>query len=212
MTAARFFTMTCKSTVTPVAVISIMLFTSWTAAAQASPSSAGSPHNQVCHPQAGTIMTSKATSRASAWSPTNLSSGFLPGPGKITWSETGTSESSQSISASFSVDEGLLFVSAHEQYGLNLERSHSQSGSWSYAKDVPKGETERLQQYHQSWELGVKQTYMGHTRAGLCHVYTEISRSGNFFPSASRSGAAFCYGLTPRKHSSVQVARKCKDL
>jgi hypothetical protein len=212
MAIARFSRMARKSTVAPVVVISMMLITTWTTGAQASTSSTASPRNQICHPKAGTIMTSKATSKKSSWSPTNLSSSYLTGPGTIHYTQTATSSSSQSISASFTLDEGLLFVSAHEQYGLNLERSHSQSAAWSYDKPVPKGRTERLQQYHQSWELGIKQTYMGHLRSGRCHVYTETSRSGNFFPSASNANVAFCYGLTPHKHASIQVRRRCKDL
>jgi hypothetical protein len=209
MTNTRF----SKATRTSLAALAIALsgtfFTAVAAGAQTIP--AGAPRPMVCTPPAGTIMSAKAVSSRSAWLPTNVSSAFLTGPGNIGLNKTQTSEASQQISASFTLDEGLLFVSAHEQYGLSLERSHSQSQTWTYQKHVPKGQTLRLEQYHQGYEIGIKERRMGYKGLG-CHVYTLTSLTGNFFPSASTSGAAYCYGLTPDKRSRVQVGFKCHDI
>jgi hypothetical protein len=170
------------------------------------------PHLMRCNPIAGTVISSKAISVASAWSPTNLSSNFITGPGTITYTRNATSLTGQQVSAQFSVDEGLLFVSAKETYGLTLQRSHSQTEQWSYAKTVPAGKTERLEQYHQSYEIGIRQTYMGYKKGGICHVYTEISKTGNFFPSASASSESFCWALTPFKSNRTEVGSLCRDL
>lgn len=202
---ARLFRMARVSAAALVIVVPGIVFSTGTAGAATS-----SPQAQGCTPKVGTIMSSKAVSKASAWSPTNVSSAFVAGPAQITRTITKTSESSQSISASFELDEGLLFASAKETYGLTLQRSHSQSGSWTYTLIVPKGKTLRMQQYHQSWEIGVKQRYMGLLR-GACHIYTERSLTGNFFPARSGAERTFCYARTPYKRSHIQVAYTCHD-
>ena len=190
----------------PTAVLGV------TTAAGTAQAATAVPYPQVCYPHAGTIMSSKAISIASAWKATSLTSNFLAGPGTITYTTTKTSTVGQQVSATFSLDEGLLFASVKEQYGIQLQRTHSQAGAWSYAKSVPAGQTDRLQQYHQSYEIGIKQTYMGYATGGICHVYTEISKTGNFFPAASRSNATFCWALTPYKTNRIEIGRTCRNL
>jgi len=206
----RFFGMPGKL-VAALALTASTVLLSAAAIGTAQAATAG-PNYMKCNPVAGTIMSSKAITVASAWSPTNLSSNFITGPGTITYTRNATSLTGQQLSAQFSVDEGLLFVSAKETYGLTLQRSHSQTQQWSYSKTVPAGKTERLEQYHQSYEIGIKQTYMGYKKGGICHVYTEISKTGNFFPSASGSSESFCWALTPYKSNRVEVGHLCRDL
>ncbi len=209
MAIARLFRVARASAAALVIVIPGIVLTG--GAAGAAPShGASSPAAQGCTPKVGTIMTSKAVSKVSAWSPTNVSSAFVAGPANITRTITKTSETGQQISASFELDEGLLFASAKETYGVTLQRQHSQSGAWQYTLVVPKGKTLRMQQYHQSWEIGVRQTYMGLQR-GKCHVYTEKSLTGNFFPARSGAEKSFCYARTPFKSSHVQVSYLCHD-
>jgi hypothetical protein len=202
---AQFFKMTRIAAVALALVIPGVVVSAGTAGA-------ASPDPQVCHPAAGTVMTSKAISRISAWIPTNVSSEFIAGPAEITRSKTKTSLSGQTISANFTLDEGLLFASAQEQYGIQLQRQHSQAGTWTYTLDVPAGKTLRAQQYHQGWEVGIKQTYMGYTKAFRCHVYTEYSRSGDFFPDRHRGTVDFCWSTTPSKRSPIQVAYTCHNV
>lgn len=173
---------------------------------------AASPDPMVCHPVAGTIMSTKAISRISAWSPTNVSSEFVAGPADITRSKTKTSLTGQTISANFTFEEGLLFASAQEQYGIQLQRQHSQAGTWTYTLIVPSGKTLRAQQYHQSWEIGIKQTHMGYITGGRCHVYTDYSRSGDFFPDRHGGPTDFCWSTTPSKRSSIQVSYTCHNV
>lgn len=201
----RFFRIASTSAAALAIAVPSIVITAGTAGAQTA-----APAGQGCTPKVGTIISSKAVSKVSAWSPTNVSSSFVAGPADITRSKTKTSESSQSISASFELDEGLLFASAKETYGVTLQRSHSQSGTWTYTLIVPKGKTMRAQQYHQSWEIGVKQRYMGLLK-GACHIYTEKSLTGNFFPDHSRAEKSFCWSRTSAKHSRIQIARLCHN-
>jgi hypothetical protein len=205
VTTARFFKRARIAAVALAIVIPGIVLSAKTA-------TAAEPDPQVCHPAAGTIMTSKAISRISAWIPTNVSSEFVAGPADITRSKTKTSLSGQTISANFTLDEGLLFASAQEQYGIQLQRQHSQAGTWTYTLIVPAGKTERAQQYHQGYELGIKQTYMGYTTGERCHVYTEYSRSGNFFPDRKGGPITFCWSRTPSKRSPIQVAYTCHNV
>jgi hypothetical protein len=205
VTAARFFRVT-RTTVAALAIVipGIVL--------GARTAGAASPDPQVCYPTVGTIMSSKAISRISAWSATNITSEFVAGPAEIERTITKTSLTGQTISASFTLDEGLLFASAHETYGIQLQRQHSQSGAWTYILDVPAGKTLRVQQYHQSWEIGIKQTYMGLNRQKRCWVYTEYSRKGNFFPDRHGNPVDFCWSTTPSKRSPIQVAYTCHNV
>jgi hypothetical protein len=157
-------------------------------------------------------MTSKAISRISAWIPTNVSSSFVAGPANITRSTTKTSLTGQQISANFTLNEGLLFASVQEQYGIQLQRQHSQAGTWQYTLIVPKNKTERAQQYHQGWEIGVRQTYMGYISGGRCHVYTEYKRSGEFFPDRHGRDVDFCWSRTPYKRSPIHVSYTCHNV
>jgi hypothetical protein len=165
----------------------------------------------TCTPPAGTIISTKAVGSKSAWLPTNVGSSFLPGPGTISESQSQTSQASQQISANFSFEEGVLFASAQEQYGVSLQRTHSQTQTWTYTKQVPKGQTLRVQQYHQGYEIGIRVKRMGYLNL-KCHVYTMTSLTGNYFPSASSANKSYCYGLTPNKRSRVQVGFKCHDI
>ena len=204
MAPMRLFRITRVTAVALAIVIPGIVFGARTAGAD--------PNPMVCHPTAGTIMTSKAISRISAWIPTNVSSEFVAGPADITRSETKTSLTGQVLTASFTLNEGLLFASAQEQYGLQLQRQHSQSGTWTYTLIVPAGRTLRAQQYHQGWEIGIKQTYMGYTTGERCHVYTEYKRSGDFFPDRHRGPTDFCWSTTPSKRSPIQVSYTCHNV
>jgi hypothetical protein len=208
VTAARFFRVTRTAAMALAIVIPGIVLSAGTAGT----AEAASPDPQVCFPAVGTTISSKAISNASAWSPTNVSSEFLAGPAEIERTITKTSLTGQTISASFTLDEGLLFASAHETYGIMLQRQHSQAGAWTYILDVPAGKTLRAQQYHQSWEVGVKQVYMGLTRAKRCHEYTEYSRSGDFFPDRHGDNVDFCWSTTPSKRSPIQVAYTCHNV
>jgi hypothetical protein len=205
VTTARFFRRTCTAAAAVAIVIPGIVF-------GASTAGAAEPDPQACHPAAGTIISAKAISKISAWIPTNVSSNFVAGPANITRTITKTSLTGQTISANFTLDESAIFASAQEQYGLQLQRQHSQASAWQYTLMVPAGKTLRAQQYHQGWEIGIKQTYMGYAKGFKCHVYTEYSRSGDFFPDRHGGSVDFCWSTTPRKRSYIQVSYTCHNV
>lgn len=172
------------------------------------------PALPVCHPVAGTVIRSKATSEHTAWQPTSASSSWLAGPGTISESRSETSTASVQLSANFSVDEGLLFVSAKEQYGIALTKSSAHTQTWTYQTDIPAHVTARDVVYHEGGELGIKQTresYVRHDGRTGCGTTSETSLSGNFFPYKSTGASSYCIAPTTSAHPAVQVRARCKS-
>jgi hypothetical protein len=210
VTSTRFSKATGASLAAIAIALSGTFFTA--AAAGAQTTAAATPSLMQCTPPAGTNLSTKAVGKKSAWLPTNVGSSFLTGPGTITESQSATSQVAEQVSATFGFDEGFLFASVKEQYGVSLQHTHSQTQTWSYSKEVPKNQTLRVQQYHQSYEIGIRDRRMGYNKQHKCHVFTLTSLTGNYFPSASRANESYCYGLTPDKSSRVQVGFTCRDI
>lgn len=178
-----------------------------THATTASPSSAPSPHPRACNPQPGTILSSKATSDDSSWLPSSVYSAFSTGPGWLIKTVTRRSTVGTTLSARFTVDESMLFASAKQSYGVSLGTSVSRSGSWAYRVWVPAHHTAKMQQWHQGWEIGIRQVYV----TDWCTRATESSTSGNFFNAASTSNNDYCYSVTVWKNPPIEVRYTCDD-
>jgi hypothetical protein len=168
-----------------------------------------SPDLPVCSPPAGTVVSSTATSDYTSWMPTNVSSSFLAGPGTISRSYSSASTVGASVSASFGVDESLLFASAKETYGLTVTGSVTHTGTWTYTETVPAGVTAKVQQYHEGAELGIKQVSEVYISSSKCGTNTQTSPSGNYFPYSSTADASYCYALTSSSSPGIQVRSLC---
>ena len=177
------------------------------AAAGAAPAA---PNHPICDPRPGTVLSSKADGYHVAWQPTTVSSAYVAGPGTITRSYSAASQVGASVSASFSVEEGFLFASAKETYGVTVSGSLTHTATWAYSLSVPSGKTAKVQQYHQAAELGIKQVIVTQTANG-CPNKTEESLTGNFFPIHSSNEDTYCYGLTTSHKPGVQVRSSCTN-
>lgn len=166
------------------------------------------PNAVICSPSTGTILTSKATSNTEAWIATNLSSAYISGPGTISRSYSATSTVSAQVSASFQVGESLLFASAKETYGVTVGASLAHAATWTYTLSVASGHTDKVQQYHQGYELGIKQTYVG-SPGQHCAAETETSLTGNYFPSLSTAESSYCYALTKSNSVPPETGSGC---
>jgi hypothetical protein len=164
-----------------------------------------------CDPPVGAILRAKAISNTGAWLPTSISSSFLAGPGTISRTLTATSTVDAHISASFEVDESLLFASAKETYGVTLGGSLAHSAQWSYTKNIPAGVTAKVQQYHAGSELGIREVQETRTPKLPCTTRVLTSRTGNFFPARSTADSSYCYAATIHKRNGPQVSRLCKN-
>jgi hypothetical protein len=144
-------------------------------------SDTSTPDAVVCDPASGTVLTSKAVAATEAWLPTSLSSSYEAGPAVISRTVSSTSTVSTQLSASFKIKEGFLFVSAEETYGITVGSSVAHTSQWTYAATVKAGYTDKVQQYHLGYEIGIRQTYVG-APGQHCQTQTETSLTGNFFP------------------------------
>jgi len=163
----------------------------------------------ACGTGAGTVLSATATSAATAWLPTSVSSSFVAGPGTITRTVSADSTVGATVSASFEVDESLLFASAKETYGVAVSGSLSHSASWSYSINIPSSVTAKVQQYHEGDEIGIKQTY--ETGGTVCGTATETSSSGNYFPWSSSADDTYCYAGTTSQKPGIQVRSTCTN-
>jgi|HubBroStandDraft_1064217.scaffolds.fasta_scaffold110585_2 hypothetical protein len=169
------------------------------------------PRIGYCGKPLGTILTSTPTSNTEAWLPTTVYSNYEAGPGTITYSENTTSTTGITLTASFELEESMFFASATETYGVQLTHSSSKSQTWTYALAVPSGETARLQQYHEGWEMGIKQTYVAWTAAKGCYIGVETSLTGNYFPNDSTDSGQYCWALTSSQRPGAYAASACHD-
>lgn len=174
----------------------------------ASPVPSNSPNAVVCNPAPGTILSSTATSNTEAWIASNVSSSYVAGPGAITRSYSATSTVSSQVSASFALSESLLFASAKQTYGVTLGASLAHAATWSYTLNVASGHTDKVQQYHQGYEIGIKQTYVG-APGQLCAAQTETSGTGNYFPAISTADSSYCYALISYNNPPPEVGSGC---
>lgn len=164
-----------------------------------------------CEPNPGTVLSSRPTSIATAWIPTNWSSSFLAGPGNITRTLSIASTTTLQLSASFALDESLFFASADETYGVQWSHAVAKTYTTTYNLVVPAGKTAKMQQYHQGDEAGIKQKVEAYAASHVpeCYVITETSKSGNYFPLRSRADDTFCYAATVHHRASPQVRYNC---
>jgi hypothetical protein len=166
--------------------------------------SPASPTLINCQPHAGTVISSKPTSIATAWIPTSWSSSFIAGPASVTRTTSIASMTGQQLSASFQVDEGLFFVSAKETYGVQLSTSTTKTYTTQYTLTVPANVTAKMQQYHQGVEAGIRQVVEAEAASHKpeCYQVAETSATGNYFPLASSADDTFRLGTTVRMFTS----------
>jgi hypothetical protein len=177
-----------------------------TSASASTPSVHAHPHAVICSPASGTVLTSKATSDKGAWIATSLSSAYVAGPGTIARTVSASTTVSTQVSASFAIKESLLFASAEETYGIQLGASLTHSATWSYSLNVPSGHTDKAQQYHAGYELGVKQTYVG-SSAQHCAAQTETSATGDFFPTTATADSSYCFATISYNNPPPMVGK-----
>ena len=137
--------------IVPMALVPVMAFP---VAASAAPVGPAASH--ACSEQ-GKITKARVHKIHVAWIPTTWSTSFVAGPASITRTVSISSSTQWTISASFSLDEGLIFASAKEQYGISLARTTGHSASVTYTLNVPKNKTAKMQEFHRGWEMGITQ-------------------------------------------------------
>lgn len=139
-----------------------------------------------------------------AWLPTNWSSAFVAGPADISKTVMVSSAVQWTISASFSLDEGLIFASAKEQYGISLARTTTHSKSVTYTLIVPAGKTAKMQEFHQGYEMGITQWYLKCTSQGYKEE-KETSPSGNYIPVKSNADDSYCYAAVSYENARIET-------
>lgn len=80
----------------------------------------------------------------------NLRSDYMEGPATITYSRQKTASVNASMTASVEAEAGIVFAKASTSLGVTVGAEWSKSGTWSYEKKVPRGETARLVMWHAS--------------------------------------------------------------
>lgn len=80
----------------------------------------------------------------------NLRSDYMEGPATITYSTQKTASVSASMTATVEAEAGIVFAKASTSIGVTVGAEWSKSGTWSYEKKVPSGETARLVMWHAS--------------------------------------------------------------
>lgn len=75
----------------------------------------------------------------------------------VTYDQTKTEETNASFSASFEFDEGMIFASAKETYGVSLGKSWSHTEGWHYTANFPADSRYdyRAHLYHVTWTFHV---------------------------------------------------------
>lgn len=115
------------------------------------------------------------------WEPTNIHSDWMAPGVKATYTTSGTDTLTGTVSASFTAEEGVLFASVKEQYGVSVAKSWAQTSSWSYTGG-PTGKVGRLMRFHKA----VSTTATEHLQNSNCTV-TTIATSKTVVPSSSNS-------------------------
>lgn len=183
--------------IVPVAFAPVLAFPVAAGAAAAGPA-VPSP----CSLQ-GKVIKAKVHKIHVAWLPTSWSSAFIAGPSSISRTVTITSSVQWTMSASFSIDEGLIFASAKEQYGISLAKTTGHSASVTYTLTVPKGKTAKMQEFHRGYEMGITQW-----KVACVHGYKlvkETSPTGNYLPVRSRAADTFCYAAVTHRRARIEV-------
>lgn len=98
-------------------------------------------------------------------------SDYLRGPGTITYTSNKTATVNATMSASVTAEAGVVFAKASTTIGVSVGKSWSKSGSWSYAKPVPKGKTARLRMFHETRSFTVTKRVLD----GRCQWQTRYS-------------------------------------
>jgi hypothetical protein len=114
---------------------------------------------------------------------TNLYSNWLEGPGRVTYSETATSESNSSWSGDLGVSIPLVIAEIQNKYSKTVGKSYSVSQAWSYTAEVPAGKIRRLHQLKQSWRVTVVR--WRYTTSD-CKKTKELSAKVATFPTKNR--------------------------
>lgn len=179
--------------------------------AVAQPASPAAPGHVECDPPPGTVLSAKATSDTRAWLPTSVASSYVAGPGTISRTYSSTSTVSSTVSANFEIDEGMLFASVKENFGISLTGSLSHTATWQYSLQVPKGKTAKVQQFHLGGEIGIRERIQEEKDGRTCPVKHVKSLTGNFFNSRSKADDTYCYALVTARHARPQTGKRCHN-
>jgi hypothetical protein len=183
--------------IVPIAVLPVLAFP---AAASAAP--AGPALHHACSEQ-GKITKARVHKIRVAWIPTSWSTSFVAGSASITRTVSVSSSTQWTISASFSLDEGLIFASAKEQYGISLARTTGPSASVTYTLNVPNNKTAKMQEFHRGWEMGITQWKV------VCvtgfKIIKETSPTGNYLPVRSKAADTYCYAAVAHRKARIET-------
>jgi hypothetical protein len=183
--------------IVPIALVPVMVSPTAAGAAPVSPAA-----SHACSEQ-GNITKARVRKIHVAWIPTSWSTSFVAGPASITRTVSISSSTQWTISASFSLDEGLIFASAKEQYGISLARTTGHSASVTYTLNVPKNKTAKMQEFHRGWEMGITQWKV------VCvhgfKLVKETSKTGNYLPVRSKAADTYCYAAVAHKRARIEV-------
>jgi hypothetical protein len=130
------------------------------------------PAAQAYCPADGPTVYYKFKDKVTLFHPTNIHSDWVywPAGGTINYTKTKTAMTSASVTATVSAEAGVIFAKASTSLGVTVGRSWSQSDSWSYTANVPKGREYRwrLRMYHFSVNFKVMKRHW--SRASCSYV------------------------------------------
>lgn len=129
--------------------------------------------------------------KTATWRATNLSSSYVKGPGSVSLTKGRTWTVSASVTASVSAEAGVVFAKASTSLGITVGASYSGTQSFTYTLNVPKGKTQRLQQYKRAYKFTVTKKRI----VAPCTLKTVYSKQYVTAPVKSNADKYFLYKL-----------------
>ena len=116
--------------------------------------------------------------------PTDLYSGYITGPGVITYSRTTTATVGASATGTVTAEAGIVFAKASAALAIGLTTSKSWTDGFSYARSVPSGQRRRMRLFEESRAfLVTKKTW----NPGLCRYTAVYSNNAANAPRTERN-------------------------
>lgn len=135
----------------------------------ASPASAGdvTPLSCASEPNVYTFSSVAVSIR-----PTDLYSGYITGPGSITYNATSTATVSATSTASISAEAGVVFAKASTSLSVGVTAGKSWTSGFSYTMNVAAGQKRRMHLFQQSRSFNVTKKAFNTAQCAYVTVYS----------------------------------------
>ncbi len=135
----------------------------------------------------------KFASGENGWRRTTVSSAYIKGPGTVSITKGRSWTVSASMTATVSAEAGVVFAKASASLGVTVGASYTGSTSFTYSLNVPKGKTQKLQQYKKAKTFTVTKYKLVYP-CKYVRVYKQTVKA----PIKSKSESSYLYKLVSK--------------